>query len=77
MTCLTMLMFLFTHICWAFFPDFVSWRMPDDSNISLGVWFTVATVLTAILLSACYSLVLGKHLDAENQQLIEELSHEQ
>lgn len=77
MVALTMLIFLSIHICWAFIPAFVNLRVPEGSAVSLGVWFTVAMILTAIVLSGYYSLVSGKKLDALNRQLIKELNHEQ
>lgn len=70
MVSIMMLVFLTTQIIWAFFPAFVSMRIPSGSSVSLAVWFTVIVVLTAIILSGYYSLVMGKQLDKLNEDLL-------
>ncbi|MBR9911966.1 MAG: DUF485 domain-containing protein [Gammaproteobacteria bacterium] len=76
MVVLMMLVFLTTQLIWAFFPDIIGVRIPADSSVSLGVWFTVLVVLTAIGLSGYYSLVMGREQDKLNEKLMREINHE-
>lgn len=71
-----MLVFLTTQLIWAFFPEIVGMRVPGTSSVSLGIWFTVLVVLSAICLSGYYSLVLGKQFDELNEKLMREIGHE-
>tara|TARA_B100000446_G_scaffold74809_2_gene70653 strand:+ start:49461 stop:49697 length:237 start_codon:yes stop_codon:yes gene_type:complete len=76
MVILMMGVFLPTQIIWAFFPEVIGIRFPAGGAVSLGVWFTVLVVVTAIILSGYYSLVMGKRLDALNEKLMREIEHE-
>ncbi len=74
MVALMLLVFVSTQLIWALFPEVIGLRLPANSPVSLGVWFTVLTVLCAIALSGVYSLILTKPLDALNEQLIREIN---
>ena len=76
MVAIIMLVFMTTQVIWAFFPEIVGMRVPGTSSVSLGIWFTVFVVLSAIGLSGYYSLVLGKQLDELNEKLMREIGHE-
>jgi uncharacterized membrane protein (DUF485 family) len=71
-----MFVFLAYLISWAFFPEFVNLRVPSDSSVTVGIWFTVIVVLVAILLSAYYSMIAGKQLDALNEKLLEDIHND-
>lgn len=73
---LMMLVFLTYLITWAYFPQIANMRLPADSSISVGIWFTVLVVAVAIALSAYYSIIAGKQLDELNEQLLKEVGHD-
>ncbi|NIB43496.1 DUF485 domain-containing protein [Pseudomaricurvus alkylphenolicus] len=66
------LVLAFYLICWAYFPALINARIPAQSSVSLGVWFTVAVVLISIGLSGYYTLVVGRRHDQLNQKLLGE-----
>jgi len=76
MISMMMLVFLGYLISWAFFPQFVNLRLPADSSVTVGIWFTVVVVLVAIILSAYYSMIAGKQLDILNEKLIKDIRHD-
>lgn len=76
MVTLTMLVFLIIQSLWAFYPEIVNLRVPDNSSISLAIWLTVVMIFTAISLAAYYTLVSGKQLDELSEKLIRDLNHE-
>ncbi|NIB40673.1 DUF485 domain-containing protein [Pseudomaricurvus alkylphenolicus] len=73
---LMMLVFLTYLTCWAFIPGVINARVPEDSPVSIGIWFTVAVVVLSIILSGYYTLVIGKKMDRLNQQLLKEVDHD-
>jgi uncharacterized membrane protein (DUF485 family) len=73
---LMMLVFITYLISWAYFPQLVNLRLPADSSISIGIWFTVVVVIVAIVLSAYYSIFAGKELDELNKKLLKEVGHD-
>lgn len=73
---LMMLVFLSYLIAWAYFPEFVNLRLPSDSHVTVGIWFTVLVVVSAIGLSAYYSSVGGKSLDELNEKLLQDIRND-
>ncbi len=64
-------------MCWAYFPSFVNLRLPADSSVTVGIWFTVLVVIVAITLSAYYAVFAAKQLDELNDQLRMEVGHDE
>ncbi|MFT6951479.1 MAG: uncharacterized membrane protein (DUF485 family) [Paraglaciecola sp.] len=71
-----LLVFMNYMVSWAFFPQFINARFPDNSSVTVGIWFTVVVVLVAIILSAYYAMVAGKPLDKLNAQLLKDVGHD-
>ncbi|AEE24412.1 MAG: DUF485 domain-containing protein [Alteromonadaceae bacterium] len=73
---LMLTVFMSYLVAWAYFPGLVNTRLPSDSSVTIGIWFSVFVVLVAIFLSAYYAVVAGKSLDALNAQLIKEIEQD-
>ncbi|QHJ11567.1 Inner membrane protein YjcH [Paraglaciecola mesophila] len=73
---LMLTVFMSYLVAWAYFPEWVNTRLPSDSSVTIGIWFSVFVVLVAIFLSAYYAVVAGKTLDGLNAQLIKEVEHD-
>ena len=73
-----MLFVFFSYLLsWAFIPQFVNLRLPENGSVTIGIWFTVLVVLVAISLSAYYAIFAGKQLDELNEQLLKETGNDQ
>lgn len=71
-----LLVFMSYMVSWAYIPQFINTRLPANSSVTVGIWFTVLVVLVAIILSAYYAMVAGKSLDKLNAQLLKDVNHD-